>query len=107
MSKAVIMLSISGQSLFIAFVCAFAAACSQDEEVNRNTLEYFETHLQLDMNHVKLLSVFGEPDKDLGSGIHIYVYNLDDNTEVWVGITDKLLYANHVNKNQNLLKVLI
>ena len=107
MGKADIMLRISGQSLFIAFVFAFAAACSQDEEVNRNTVEFFETHLQLDMNHAKLISVFGEPDKDLGSGIHIYVYNLDDNTEVWVGITDKLLYANHVDTNKNLLKVLI
>jgi hypothetical protein len=105
--KADIMLRISRQSLFIAFVFAFAAACSQDEEVNRNTVEFFETHLQLDMNHAKLISVFGGPVKDLGSGIHIYVYNLDDNTEVWVGITDKLLYANHVDKNKNLLKVLI
>ena len=100
------MLRISGLSLFIAFVFAFAA-CSQDDEVNRNTLDYFESHLQLDMSHAKLIAVFGEPDKDLGSGIHIYVYNLEDNTEVWVGITDKLLYANHLDKDQNLLKVLI
>ena len=107
MSKADIMLRISGTSLFIALVFGFAAACSQDEEVNRSTLEYFETRLHLDMNHAKLISVFGEPDKDLGSGIHIYVYNLDDNTEVWVGITDRLLYANHMDKNKNLLKVLI
>ena len=102
------MIRISGQLvLFIAFVFTFAATCSQEDEVNRNTLDYFETHLQLDMSHTKLIAVFGEPDKDLGSGIHIYVYNLDDDTEVWVGITDNLLYANHVDKNQNLLKVLI
>ena len=51
--------------------------------------------------------VFGQPDKDLGSGIHIYVYKLDDATEVWVGMTDKIVYAYHVDQNQNLLKVLI
>jgi hypothetical protein len=101
------MVRISGQSLFITLVFTFAVACSQDEEENRNTLDYFETHLQQDMSHSKLMAVFGEADKDIGSGIHIYVYNLDDNTEVWVGISDKLLYANHLDKNQNLLKVLI
>jgi len=59
------------------------------------------------MSHTKLLTVFGEPDKDIGSGIHIYVYHLDDSTEVWVGITDKILYANHMDKDKTLLKVLI
>ena len=91
---------------FIAIVFLLAS-CSQDEEINRNSIDYFATHLQKDMSHAKLISVFGEPDKDLGSGIHIYVYNLDDTTEVWVGITDKILYANHMDKNQTLLKVLI
>ena len=94
------------QSLFIVIVFLIAA-CSQDEEVNRNSIDYFETHLQNDMSHQKLMFVFGQPDKDLGSGIHIYVYKLDDTTEVWVGITDKIHYANHVDQNQNLLKVLI
>ena len=92
-------------TLFIAFV--FLVACSQDEEVNRNSISYFETHLDKDMSHTKLMFVFGQPDKDLGSGIHIYVYQLDDATEVWVGMTDKIVYANHVDQNQNLLKVLI
>lgn len=91
---------------FIAIVFLLAS-CSQDEEINRNSIGYFETHLQKDMSHSKLLAVFGEPDKDLGSGIHIYVYHLDDDTEVWVGITDKILYANHMDKNQTLLNVLI
>jgi hypothetical protein len=100
------MIRVTLQSLFIAIVFLITS-CSKDEEVNRNTIDYFSTHLQKEMTHSKLLAVFGEPDKDLGSGIHIYVYNLDDATEVWVGITDKILYANHVNKDRTLLKVLI
>jgi hypothetical protein len=100
------MIRVTSLYLFMASVF-FLTSCSQDEEVNRNTLEYFETHLQMDMNHAKLISVFGEPDNDLGSGIHIYVYKLDDTTEVWVGISDRIFYANHVDKDQNLLKVLI
>jgi hypothetical protein len=93
-------------SLFIAIVFLLAS-CSQDDEINRNTIDYFETHLKKDMTDKQLMFVFGEPNKDIGSGIHIYVYKLDDNTEVWVGITDKILYGNHMDQNQNLLKVLI
>jgi len=101
------MLRASGPSVFIALIFILVAACSQDEELNRRTLDYFQTNLQLDMSHSKLIAVFGEPDKDVGSGIHIYVYRLDDSTDVRIGITDKLLYANHVDKGENLLKVLI
>lgn len=95
-------------SLSIFTVIVFLlGSCSQDEEINRNSMEYFETHLQKDMSDKELMSVFGQPDADRGSGIHIYVYKLDDNTEVWVGIADKILYANHMDQDQNLLKVLI
>ena len=92
---------------FVIAVTFLAAACSDDDKVNRNTIDYFEAHIQNDMSHEKLMFVFGVPDKDVGSGIHIYVYRLDDSTEVWIGITDKILYANQVDKDQNLLKVLI
>ena len=98
------MIRVTSLSLFIVFLLV---SCSQDEEIDRNSIEYFATHLQKDMSHERLMIVFGKPDKDIGSGIHIYVYNLDDTTEVWVGITDKILYANHVDKDHNLLKVLI
>jgi len=53
------------------------------------------------------LETFGGPEKDLGSGIHIYVYTLEDSTEVWIGITNVILYANHMDKDQHLLKELI
>ena len=93
------------QSLFIVFFL-IVVSCSEDES-SRNTIEYFETNLRPDMSHSKLIFVFGKPDKDLGSGIHIYVYTLADSTEVWVGITDRILYARHVDKDENVLKVLI
>ena len=95
-----------GKLVLIAVVCV-VSACSQDDEVSRNSIDYFEARLQKDMSHERLMIIFGKPDKDLGSGIHIYVYKLDDTTEVWVGISDKILYANHLDKDQNLLKVLI
>ena len=95
-----------GKLVLIAAVF-IVSACSQEDEVSRNSIDYFEARLQKDMSHERLMIVFGKPDKDLGSGIHIYVYNLDDTTEVWVGITDKILYANHLDKDHNLLKVLL
>ena len=92
--------------ILLLFVASLLASCSEDDS-SRNTIEYFETHLQADMSHSELMFVFGRPDKDLGSGIHIYVFTLDDATEVRVGITDKILYATHLDQDGNVLKVLI
>lgn len=50
--------------------------------------------------------VFGAPDDDIGSGIHIYVYNLKDGTQVHIAYTDKLLSARHVDGNQFLDKII-
>jgi hypothetical protein len=33
----------------------------------------------------QVMERLGTPDRDAGSGIHIYVYRLTDGTEVWVG----------------------
>ena len=88
------------------FLASFLISCSEDDS-GRNTIEYFEAHLTTDMSHSELMFVFGKPDKDIGSGIHIYVYILDDSTEVRVGITNKILYANHLDSDQKILKVLI
>jgi hypothetical protein len=100
------MLRLAGSILFFLCVLIFVTSCS-DVETNRNSLEYFEKHLQKEMTHDKAMILFGKPDKDLGSGIHIYVYQLKDSTEIWIGITDKLIYANHVDQDRNILKVLI
>ena len=92
--------------ILLLLLASFLVSCSEDVS-SRNTIEYFETHLRPEMSHSELMLVFGKPDKDLGSGIHIYVYMLEDSTEVRVGITDKILYAKHVDNNENLLKILI
>lgn len=59
------------------------------------------------MNYNAIVAKFGEPSKDIGSGIHIYVYILSDSTEVWIGYTDKILYARHLDKNHLLIENLI
>lgn len=54
------------------------------------------------MDYTAIVSKFGQPTKDIGSGIHIYVYVLDDATEIWIGYVDKILYARHMDKTQKL-----
>jgi hypothetical protein len=59
------------------------------------------------MDYTSFVDFFGEPTKDIGSGIHIYVYKLTDSTEIWIGYVDNILYAHHVDKNQQLLNTII
>ena len=43
----------------------------------------------------------GKPDRDIGSGLMIYEYGLDDGSKVLLGFPgpDKILYAKHVKKD--------
>lgn len=84
------------------------AACSNDEgHILKPTLEDFRTHLKADMDYKALVSKFGDPSKDIGSGIHIYVYSLPDSTEVWIGYVDAILYARQVDAQGNeLLRII-
>ncbi len=48
----------------------------------------------------KLSEILGEPDLDIGSGIHIFVYRLSDGTGITVGTPDKnkVMYIEHAGK---------
>ena len=45
--------------------------------------------------------------KTKGSGIHVYVYKLQDGIEIWIGYTDRIMYARHMSTNGQLLHTLI
>jgi len=70
------------------------------------TLDDFENTLSEPFDIDTIFSKFGEPHDDIGSGIHIYVYELNDFTEIWIGYTDDILYVNHVDADGNQLKEL-
>jgi len=70
------------------------------------TLDDFRNTLNESQDIDMIFSKFGEPHDDIGSGIHIYVYKLNDSTQVWIGYTDKILYVNHVDSNGNVLEQL-
>lgn len=82
-------------------------SCSDDTQVDKKSFEYFEKHLKQDMKYSEIQLIFGKPDEDIGSGIHIYVYNLKDGTKIMIGYTDYIHNARHVDKDFNLLHVLI
>jgi hypothetical protein len=91
----------------ILFSLAGIICCSDDTSIDRKSFEYFEKHLKPDMKYNEFRLIFGEPDEDIGSGIHIYVYNLEDGTKIIIGYTDYIHNARHVDKDFNLLHVLI
>lgn len=83
-------------------------SCESDNETqDKGTVGYFEQQLHKAMDYSDLVKTFGEPEDDKGSGIHIYVYPLDDGTEVWIGFTNQILYARHLDEQLNLLKELL
>jgi hypothetical protein len=71
------------------------------------TFDYFKDNLKADMTYNSIVAKFGEPSNDIGSGIHIYVYLLTDSTEIWIGQTDKILYARHMDKNHQFIEAII
>ena len=95
--------------LWILVISLVFSACSKDQNPDKEnlTISDFENNLKSEMNYEAIVSIFGEPPKDIGSGIHIYVYQLKDLTEVWIGYTNQILYARHMDQNHNLLEALI
>jgi len=90
------------------FIGGVLMSCADKEiQIKDTSLNNFETLLTADMDYTSIAETFGEPDKDIGSGIHIYVYELEDDTEIWIGYTDQILYARHVDQDQNILHTLI
>lgn len=81
-------------------------SCSVNSSLNKDILTYsdFQTKLKMDMDFKTLVSTFGNPSKDAGSGIHIYVYPLNDLSELWIGYTDRILYVKLVGKDQKFIE---
>lgn len=85
-------------------------------EMNQKTSSYMNRVIPTIDDFKKILSEpydidsiffkFGEPHDDIGSGIHIYVYELNDFTKIWIGYVDDIWYVQHVDANGNLIEEL-
>jgi hypothetical protein len=93
----------------LLFLCmSFSCEKQQPEkQMKQLTYEDFRDFLTKDMDYQAIVAKFGEPDRDMGSGIHIYVYDLKDSTEIWIGYVTQIMYARHIDKNHNVLHTLI
>lgn len=90
-------------------VFLFFLSCSEENNLNMHEWTYldFENNLKSDMSYDAIVAKFGEPWNDIGSGIQIYVYQLTDSTEIWIGYVDNIIYARHMDENQQILKNII
>ncbi|MBO9199340.1 MULTISPECIES: hypothetical protein [Niastella] len=79
----------------------------ENEPTDKDSIEYFNANLKADMKYDDMVSLFGEPDGDRGSGIHIYFYTLSDGSSVYIGYVDKILYARHMSQAGQLLHNII
>jgi hypothetical protein len=73
--------------------------CNKKPDISKDTYEYFKAHLNVDMTYAQIVAAFREPNGDLGSGIHIYFYDLDDGTCIWIGFADRIIYARHMSNH--------
>lgn len=95
------------------YLCSFfllvILSCSKEKNTTNqgSTYSYFANNLKSDMTYDSIVAIFGAPSKDIGSGIHIYVYPLNDSTEVWIGYADKIIYARHMDINQQVIEIII
>lgn len=71
------------------------------------TLDDFRNTLNESQDIKTIFFKFGEPHDDIGSGIHIYVYELNDSTQIWIGYNDHILYVQHVDSDKNILEQLL
>jgi len=98
------------EKIFIAlsFICLLASCSKEDSnKMEQLSLSSFQSSLKDDMDYNTIVKTFGEPGRDIGSGIHIYVYELSDSTQIWIGYSHAILYASHLDKESNLLNCLI
>ena len=95
----------------IIILCTFLMgliSCSEEEVQTVDlTLDSFVDHLTPEMSYQEIVKTFGDPVRDDGSGIHIYVYELEDQTEIWIGYTDSIVYAIQMDGDRQELQVLI
>ncbi len=70
------------------------------------TLDDFKDTLSESQDIDTIFSKFGEPHDNIGSGIHIYVYELNDLTEIWIGYVDDIWFVKHVDADRNELEEL-
>lgn len=70
------------------------------------TLDDFKKILTETQDIDSIFEQIGKPHDDIGSGIHIYVYYLNDETQIWIGHADEIIYVKHMAEDGNPIEIL-
>ena len=70
------------------------------------TIDDFTKILSETQDIDSIFEQFGKPHDDIGSGIHIYVYYLNDETQIWIGYVDEIIYVKHMDEEGNPIAIL-
>jgi hypothetical protein len=83
---------------------ALLAACTGQHP---NSLDDFD-FLEKGMRYQTVVDHIGEPDAEVGSGVQVYAYVLENDETVLISFLNGGLYsAQLVDKNGNIVKVLV
>lgn len=81
--------------------------CREEAVLFDRTVQHFSAELTSESTYPTMVKKFGKPDLDRGSGIHIYVYRLSDSTEIWIGLSEHIMYMLHVDGQGQVIQQLI
>jgi hypothetical protein len=72
-----------------------------DRQLNSRTLDSFKDKLHKALTPEKADTLFGKPDRNVGSGLLIYEYDLADGTTLRLGFPGfaPIIYAHHLSKD--------
>lgn len=91
-------------AFILASLCVFIAYAQPNITNNKRDYATFIQFIKPDMKYKDIVTFFGEPDKNIGSGVDIYVFNLSDSSKAIIGYSDKILYVEHVDKNKKIVE---
>lgn len=88
---------------FFLFTFLLASTCiyalEQDRVFKNLSLSYFEKTLSPQMGYDTIISKYGQPNINTGSGIYILIYNLADSASIMIGCdNNRILYARSRDK---------
>ena len=76
----------------------FVSSCNQ-RDFNKNYLSLgdFRAYLEKGMPCDSVITQFGKPKRIEGSGIHIFYYSIEENTEMMIGCGGTVYYARQID----------
>jgi len=95
---AVVIAVVLGSSLYVSLVILPATE-------KQEALDKFKA-LRKGMSYEEMITIVGEPNQDIGSGIHVYLYKLPDGTEVIVGVGEGLMYVKQKISNDTYVDLI-